>query len=141
MSREAILQRLVEIADETELFRHVYRNVIEFPDSDQLPACSILEGDEAASDGDPVIRGSRAPRKAEMQPEIVIASKESPENLGADLNRLKEAIHTAVSTDTELIALTWNDRGPRYLEMNSDLAFGRQMMGRMALKYSIPYRL
>lgn len=141
MSREAILQRLVEIADETGLFRNVYRNVIEFPDSNELPACSILEGDEVASDADPVLRGSRASRKGEMQPQIVIASKELAENVGTDLNTLKQAIHDAISNDSELIGLTWNDRGARYLEMDSDLAFGRQMMGRMALKYSIPYRL
>lgn len=138
--REAIIARLEAIANESALFHldGVFRNVIEFPDVETIPACAILEGDEEADEGDPVLRGSSAPRIVHMLPEVVIYAGERPEDVGAKLNLLRSGLIGAILTDAELISLTMNARGARYIGMKSDIAFGREMVGRMALQFSIP---
>lgn len=139
--REAILERLVAIAEGLGDFAEVFRNVTEFPDQDTIPACAILEGDELSDEDDPIIRGSRAPRIIRMIPQMVIYAGSQVETVGPTLNDLRSKLIDAVLTDDDLITLTFNRQGPRYLGLESDLAFGREMLGRMALRFSIPYRL
>ena len=142
-TREQILARMLLIAASVDGIRAASRNTPMIGDDEgvAIPAVAILEGDEEANDDDPEIRGSRAVRIVRMYPQIVIYAGDKVQDLGATLNTLRSALIDAILTDTELISLTMNKRGARYIAMESDLAFGRQMMGRMALRFAIPYRL
>jgi hypothetical protein len=142
-ARELIMQRIVAICGCIEGIRAVSRNVPSIGDDEgvAIPAIVILEGDEEAAETDPVLRGSRAPRIMRMFPQIVIYAGDKVADIGISLNTLRSRLIDAILTDTELIALTMNNRGARYIAMESDLAFGRQMMGRMALRFEVPYRM
>jgi hypothetical protein len=76
-----------------------------------------------------------------MTPQIVIYAGAAPETIGTTLNDLRSTLIDAVLTDETLRGLTANSKGARYLGFDSDLAFGRDMIGRFALRFSIPYRL
>jgi hypothetical protein len=142
-ARESILQRIVAIAACIEGVRAVSRNVPSIGDDEgvAIPAVVILEGDEEAAETDPVNRGSPAPRIIRMYPQIVLYAGDKLADIGITLNTLRSRLINAILIDAELIALTMNHRGARYVAMESDLAFGRQMMGRMALRFEIPYRM
>lgn len=142
--REAILLRLVAIADTIPGVKTVTRDVISIND-DQLPALAILEGDEETNDEDPTNRPTFAPRRVTMVPHIVIASGRNigspPIDIGPGLNAIYAALLKAVMTDGTLAALTLDGRGVRFLGMESDLAVGRMMQGQMAVKFGFTYGL
>lgn len=138
--REAIMARLEDIAAGVATIRNVYRNVKQVPD-DKLPACVIMEGDEAADDNDPVNRPTTSPRRVHMTPQVVIVSGAPVTEIGTDINTIRAAMIKAVLTDATLLALTLDDQGVRYLGLESDLAMGRSMFGQMALNFSISYVL
>lgn len=138
--REEILARLVALAEGIGV-DEVFRNVTEFPSvGTGKRYISILEGDEDGNDADPVGRGSRAPRKIVMTPPMVLHVSGPVQDIGAELNTLRSDFQDAVETDATLRDLTFNSEGVRYLGFDSDLALGREVMGRIALRYSIPYR-
>lgn len=135
--REDIMLRLVDIAETVPGVVRVGRNVIDMSDR-RLPAIIILEGDETANEDDP-IRVPTSPRRVTMTPHMVIVQGTTVAEVGPDLNTLLQELHDAVVADETLAALTLNDKGIRYDGMESDLAFGRQMQGQMAAKFSITY--
>lgn len=138
--REQILARLVEIAGNVEGVNAVFRNVTRF-DATTLPAVAVLEGDEDAEEEDKIMRTVMIPRRVRMLPQLIIAVGDVPEDIGASLNTLKARLMVAVLSDEELLALTINSLGIRYVGMQSDLALGRQMVGQMALTFRISYWL
>jgi hypothetical protein len=140
--REQILLRLVQIAL-TVGAKTVVRDTITVND-DQLPCIAILEGDEEADPDDPSNRPTAAPRRVHMQPHIVIAAARKvspPVDIGPGLNEIFAALLKAIMTDATLADLTLDDRGVRYLGMESDLAVGRNMQGQMAVKFQLTYGL
>lgn len=138
--REQIMSRLLAIAGEVEGVVEAGRNDIDRSESRQ-PAIVLLEGDEQANEDDPRSRPSHAPRRVTMTPQLVIMQKADVENVGTDLNAFRAALIKAVCTDAQLSALSMNGHNVQYLGMQSDFAFGRQMLGRMAVMFGITYAL
>lgn len=134
--REAIMARLEAIAATVDGIDHVERNVIRVDDTKNA-AIYILEGDEEADPDDPVTRRPTGPRRINMAPQVVITRIKSADQVGPDLNQLRLATIIAIVSDTELQSLTLNKQGIRYEGMESDLAFGRQMVGQMALRFRL----
>lgn len=134
--RESIMARLTEIAGGVVGNDHVERNRIVLDDTHQV-AISVLEGDEEAIEDDPVGRAPPVPRRINMTPQMVIVCRDTADDIGTAINSLRTSLLDAVLNDTQLHALTLNSRGVRYEGMESDLAFGRQMVGQMALRFRI----
>jgi len=104
-----------------------------------LPGIAVLEGDEEANDDDKIIRTTLIPRRVYMSPQLVIAIGDDSEAIGTRLNALKWSLQLAVLSDEELLAMTINSLGVKYMGMTSALALGRQMQGQMALNFRISY--
>lgn len=139
-TREDIMARIVVLMGGIVGVDQVSRNVLVGDDSKQK-RITILEGDEEAAESDPVNRPANAPRIVFMRPQILISAIASSDNIGSDLSTLRGKVMNALSTDTTLVGLTLNGRGARYVGMESDLAFAREMLGQMALKFELPYIL
>lgn len=138
--REQILARMVVVAGNVSGINGVFRNVTRF-DATTLPAVAVLEGDEEAEESDKIMRTTMIPRRVRMVPQIVIAVGDVPEDVGTSLNTLRARMMVAVLSDEELLALTINSLGIRYLSTQSDLALGRQMVGQFAMSFRIDYWL
>lgn len=139
-SREQILARLVEIAGNVDGVKAVFRNVTRF-DAATLPAVAVLEGDEEADEEDKILRTTMIPRRVRMVPQLVVAVGDVPEDVGTSLNTLRARLLVAVLSDEQLLALTINSLGIRYVSTQSDLALGRQMVGQFAMSFRISYWL
>jgi hypothetical protein len=142
-TREAILQRLVAIAETfktTRGIKAVYRNNMRPPEAN-LPAILILDGDEMGDENDPNSRGSRGPRRMTMTPQMLIVLPEKSEDVGTVLNGHRAALIKAIATDADLMALTTNRLGGRLHSTQTSLAWGRSMLGEMGVAFAIPYYL
>ncbi|TPI13867.1 hypothetical protein [Mesorhizobium sp. B4-1-1] len=139
-TREAILVRLVAIAEGIDGIRYVYRNNMR-PSEANLPAILVLDGDEAGNENDPNNRGSRGPRRMTMTPQMLIVLPETAEDVGTVLNAYRAKLIKAVATDTGLAALTTNRIGPWLHSTQTSLAWGRSMLGEMGVAFAIPYYL
>lgn len=137
--REAILARLVEIAEGIEGVNRVVRN--DYSVSDKEVTLMVLDADEKADEDDPVGRGPLAPRRMTMTPQILIALPKAANEVGPTLNGFRALIIQAVATDTTLTALTTNGRGARLHSSQTSLAWGRSMLGEMGIAFAIPYLL
>lgn len=139
--REAILARLVEIADavatDAELVG-VHRNDLDLPD-EVLPAIVVLDGDEAADDSDPEGRQPLAPRRVGMTPELYVMYPAKADVVGTRLNSVRTKLIYAILTDATLLALTLNGRSARYDGAASGLARGRTMLGEMGVSFKFTY--
>lgn len=137
--REAIMVRMLEIAEGVEEIAAAYRNIKTVADT-KLPALIVNEGDEEADDNDPPKRGPMSVRRVVMTPQIVIASGATPEDVGTELNGLRVAVIKAILSDTQLRDLTLDSTGVRYDGFESDLFLGRTMMGQMAVRFRLTYQ-
>lgn len=138
--REAILARLQVIAKAVRGVVSAVRNMHGLSDT-QRPAIVVLDGDEAADDGDPRNRPTNAYRIVDMTPEIYILLGAAPEDVGADINLLRARLVKAILTDTTLRELTFQDEGIRYEGCVTALASGRTMEGEMAVNFTFTYVL
>lgn len=134
--REQIMARLVAIAGGVVGTDNVARNRITLSDT-RPTQIFVLEGDEETVEDDPVGRAPSVPRRVNMTPQMVIACRAKADDVGSDINDWRTEVLDAVLNDTQLRALTLNGRSVRYEGMESDLAFGRQMIGQMALRFRI----
>lgn len=139
--RELIIVRLFEVASGVAGVITSERNRTEFDDT-QLPAVSVLEGDEDVDDRDvPRTRPSARPYLVTATPQVFIRAASDDNNVGTNLNTIRAAIIKAVLEDTELNALTLNGRGVRYAGQQSTLHAARTMVGAVALVFAITYVL
>jgi hypothetical protein len=138
--REAILSRIVALLGALPNIDQVSRNVLT-DDDGNLHRITVMEGEEIGSEADPVHRPPTAPRVIHMQPQIIISAAAKSKDIGGDLSIMRGQVIQAIATDSALSALTMNNWGGRYIGMESDLAFGRTMLGQMALKFQFTYAL
>lgn len=138
--REQIMARLVQVAADVTGIRSVVRNIVNWSGT-TLPAIAVLEGDEEADDEDKITRTTMIPRRVRMVPQLVIAVGDVPEDVGTSLNTLRARLMVAVLSDEQLLALTINSLGIRYMGTQSDLALGRQMVGQFVMSFRISYWL
>lgn len=137
--REAILARLVVIAEGIEGVDRVVRN--DYAPNEKQTTVMVLDADEAADEDDPVGRGPLAPRRMTMTPQMLIAMAKGSGQIGSSLNAIRAALIYAVATDAPLITLTLNGRGARLHSTQTSLAWGRSMLGEMGVAFAIPYLL
>jgi hypothetical protein len=138
--RELILSRLLAIATAIPGVNVAARNRLS-PDDTDLPAVTILEGDETAEETDPEARPANAPRQVTMVPEIVIAIGDNPETLGTSINAMRAALYKAITNDATLLGLVVNGRRIRYIGAGTELGYGRTMEGTMAMRFAFTYLL
>jgi hypothetical protein len=138
--REAILARLVEIAEGIDGITRVTRNEIDLSEVD-LPAIAILDGDEMADEADAAGRGPLAPRRMSMTPQMVIMLASAQREVGSTLNGFRALLVHGVTHDDTLTGMTTNGRGARLLGTQTNLAWGRSMKGEMSVQFEIPYIL
>lgn len=140
--REAVLSRLVALLGTIVGTSNVARNVLLTDDAQgEFKQVTVLEGDEFASEDDAIARPPIAPRIVHMHPQILLQNVAGADAVGPGLSSLRASILKAIATDSQLIDLTHNSRGGRYIGMESDLAFSRAMVGQMALKFQFTYVL
>jgi hypothetical protein len=110
-------------------------------DTSRTKRIILLEGDEMSDEEDPIARPATAPRAVHMHPQILLSNFASSSTVGTGLATVRAAIINAIATDSQLIALTLNSRGGRYLGMESDLVFAGAMLGQTSLKFQFTYVL
>ncbi len=142
-TREAIMSRLVDVIAETIGSANVSRNVLVDDDADSTPRrVAVLEGDEIlASQQESNNIPAAAGRLFHMVPQVLLSNFDTAEAVGAGLSEARAAIIKAIAADSTLNGLTHKNTGGRYIEMESDLAFARDMLGRMSLKFQFTYLL
>lgn len=139
--REDILVRLVEVCEALDV-GGVYRNDLDLSD-EALPALVIMDGDENADDNDPEGRTTLAPRRVSMTPEVYILLRKTvpAPQVGTALNTIRRQLIHAVLDDSELKALTINNRSICYGGGASGLSRGRSLLGEMGLQFAFTYIL
>lgn len=137
--REAILQRLVEIAEALEGVATAVRNQDEISERSR-PAIAIFDADESAAEHATEHPG-RAPNIVEMSPEVLILLGAKPETVGSALNALRTRLIKAVLTDQQLVALAGPNGDVRYAGCSTHLGHGRSMEGSMSVQFSFAYVL
>jgi len=142
--REDILARLVAIVATMPSIKNVYRNNVDLTE-DQLPAATVLDGDEETSDHtDASMRPANRPTLATMNPEIIIF-KIAPD-VGPDISTLRAELIKLVLYDTELnqqIVKTgrYGNGAIRYLGCQTDLGWERSMFGALKANFLFKYTL
>lgn len=142
-AREAILARLVAIADTVPNVKTTARNNNDFADLAR-PALVILDGDEEADVNDPETRPPNAPRRVAMKAELVILASGTPDTIGTTMNALRAATIKAIQTDALLIALVWDGgvrQSIRYNGATLSLQSGRAIEAEQRLDFSFVYVL
>ena len=139
--REAILQRLVEIAAGLPGIAAAVRNQDEISEHAR-PAIAVFDADETADEraeqqGHP----GRAPNIVEMTPEGLILLGAKPEHVGPALNELRAKLVKAVLTDTQLSTLAGANGRVRYAGCSTHLGHGRSMEGSMGVHFTFAYVL
>lgn len=141
--RELILSRLVVVIAGVLGDANVSRNELYDDDAERTPRrVSVLEGDEIAPGEEGVVRApGGAGGLINMHPQVLLSNFDKSDDVGTGLNEARAAIIKAVTADSDLKALTHRGFGGRYAGMESDLAFARDALGRMALKFQFTYSL
>lgn len=144
--REAILQRLLAVAEAIQDITFVARNRLDLSDR-QRPAIVILDSDEVVDAGGPGQgRGPRAPSIVSMTPEILVLLQDNYDRsdavgIGAALNGIRARLIVAVLTDATLATLTGPNGTIRYEGCATGLSRGRNMEGEMGVSFSFLYPL
>lgn len=141
-TRETIIARLLVLLAAIPGVDEVARNVIVADDDTTRPKrITLLEGDEMAAEEDPVARPANAPRTIHMHPQILLSNFAVSKDVGTGLAAVRTSIIKSFALDSQLLALTLNNRGGRYLGMESDLVFAGAMLGQTSLKFQFTYVL
>jgi hypothetical protein len=139
--REAILQRLIEVAAGIPGVVTAVRNHDEISEHAR-PAVAVFDADETSDErseqqGHP----GRAPNIVEMTPEVMILLGALPERIGTALNEIRARLVKAVLTDAQLIALAGPNGRVRYAGCSTHLGHGRSMEGAMGVHFTFAYVL
>lgn len=134
--REAILARIEVVLQGISGIKTVARNVVEF-DETQLPAVSVLEGDEEVIDDSNLNRPTLRPQIITMTPQVYVRADGA--TVGTTINGLRAAIIQAILSDATLDGLLKSKRKSRYAGQQSTLHAARTMVGATALVFAITY--
>ena len=139
--REAILVRLVEIAEALPAIKTAVRNQDEISERAR-PAIVIFDADETADErANEQGHSGRVPNIIEMSPEALILLGGTPERVGSDLNDMRAKFVKAVLTDAQLIILVGTNGRVRYVGCSTHLGHGRSMEGSMGVHFAFSYVL
>ena len=140
-TREAILNRLVEVGKDLAGIKTAKRNELDIQESDR-PAFVVLDADESTDDSS-FNRGrpARAPVIVGMTPECYLLIEEvDGANIGTTINDYRRRLIKAVLTDASLVALC-KDGDIRFEGFATGLASGRSMEGEAGISFSFHYVL
>lgn len=141
-TRELIMARLVVVVGQVLGAANVARNELFLDDADdKVKRVSVLEGDELAADQEGSIPLASAPRAIYMQPQVLLVNFDAAGTVGKGLSASRVALIKAIAADSTLTGYTHKNSGGRYMGMESDFAFARDALGRMALKFQFTYVL
>lgn len=132
--REAVLARLLALAQEIPGVRMAVRNTTSISDNAR-PAIIILDGDESRRTG----ASGRGPMIMDMTPEIYILRGGKPEEIGAGLSALRTAFLRAVLFDDTLADIIGANGEIAFDSTQTDLASGRTMAGNAGIGLRIAY--
>lgn len=144
--REAILVRLLQVAETIEGVTYAARNRLDLSDR-QRPAIIILDSDEVVDAGGAGQgRGATASSIVSMTPEILVLLQDNYDRadaggVGAALNTMRARLLSAVLKDTTLATLTGPNGQIRYEGCATGLSRGRNMEGEMGVAFSFQYPL
>jgi len=140
--REAIMARLLIVIGQASGVSNVSRNQLYDDDAaDTSKRVTLLEGDEIAAEEENLSRPAGVGRLIQMHPHVELSNFNTADRVGAGLSAARAAIIKAVAADATLISLTHKNTGGRYVGMESDLGFAREMLGRMTPKFQFTYAL
>ncbi len=134
--REAILEAIKQIAEQTEGIDRVLRNELSLPD-DEGVSVVMLDGSETA-DSRAYGRGRPpdAPNRVVMEPEIYIIAQADPTLAGPTLSRARLMLLRGILNDPVLADLAM-DGDIRYEGCQTAMGAGRGMTGEMGMVVSI----
>jgi hypothetical protein len=137
--REQIMERLQVVAGGVAgVVTGDIRNCVAFGDT-QLPAVSVLEGDEEVEDDErDFARPSVKPYNVRATPQVYIQAAAGPE-IGTTLNALRAAVIKAVLSDPTLNALSLRKNSIRYMGHSTKLNAARDMEGVVVPVFAISY--
>ena len=144
--REAIIQRLLVIAEGVDGVPFAFRNRLDLSER-QRPAIVILDSDEVVdAGGSGQGRSPRAASIVSMTPEILILLQDSADRtgsagVGAALNNIRARFLRAVLSDSTLATLTGPNGSIRYEGCATGLSRGRNMEGEMGISLAFQYPL
>jgi len=142
-TRELIMARLVELMEGLSGVNEVVRDQL-LTDDTKANTISVFEGDELIDEQDQANtrnRPANTPVVMHMQPQIHLQKFASAATVGAGLSTMRAAVIKAIAADATLAGYTVKGRGGIYMGFESDLAFAREMLGQMALKFQFTYSL
>lgn len=140
--REAILVRLVAIAEGLPGVAAVLRNVPKLDDT-RRPAIVILDADEAvelASEGPR--RSPGGPTLVAMTPQVFIhatGASSDDESAGPVVNQWRAAWLKAVMLDAALLALVGSNGSIRYAGAATGFGWGRELRGEIGIEIAFVY--
>ena len=144
--REDILARLLEVVATIPNIRSAHRNNIDITE-DQLPAVSVLDGDEE-SDGasDVSMKQSHRPYNVQMTPGIIVQMQDNNVALGSVVTAFRQELIKRVLTDTELneqIVKTgrFGNGAIRYLGCQTDVGWTRSGFAALTAQFLFKYTL
>ncbi|WP_027037881.1 hypothetical protein [Mesorhizobium ciceri] len=138
--REAILARLLIVAGSVDTSLAKRRNETDVSGSN-LPAVILFDGEEVARENDPAGRNALTFRHVDMTPEVQFRLEAKAEDVGTKLNLLRAKLIDAVLADSELLALTINNRSIRYQGSMTATERGRSMEGGIGVAFTFTYLL
>lgn len=139
--RETLLVRLLAIAGERNGVRYTARNELDVSE-EHLPAIVLYDADETPAEVEQTrIRDGRAAQVMVMSPQYCIFAIKDSTQIGTDINALLADLRDAVRTDAALRSLCGTNGNVRYAGCQTDLAPGRDMIGRSVVHIAITYIL
>ncbi len=138
--REDVLVRLLAICRTVVGVQVVERNK-QIGSDWNLPAISLFDGDEEASEDFDPGHPPRTPALVTMAPELFVRLGDTPDGVGTELNRMRARILKAILTDAELVTIVGSNGQIRYEACATSLARGREILGEMGLVFRVVYVL
>jgi hypothetical protein len=139
--REAILERLVAIADALPGVAAVLRNTPKLDDTAR-PAVVILDADEAVETApEGPRRSAGGPILIAMTPQVFIHATGEGENAGPIVNQWRAAWLKAVLLDPVLKSLVGPNGSIRYAGAATGFGWGREYRGEIGIEIAFVYPL
>lgn len=148
--REAILERLVELAGEEYIAAATVVRNRALLKQDVRPAIAILDGDESARiTGDGLGRGQNGrvgmtPQIMVMRPEIYfILDSRKIQNVGVgqDINAFRMTLISVIARDPALLSILGSSGSIAYMGMVTDLKSGSRLDGEVKFDFAFNYLL
>lgn len=139
--REAILERLVEIAEDLGTFATVGRNIADLPD-EALPALILMDGDEEADDQvKQKGRPAHGPNIVRMTPSLHAVVSGSAGELGPAMNDIRAKLIREILFDNTLTTLCHNGQMSYDACATGMFGDGERLIAEIGVSFTFEYVL